>query len=457
MRYGGEKLRTLKISAIAIASVVFVEMFLGLLVGSLAILSDGAHALLDVMATFILLLAARASMKPPDEDHTYGHGKIEPLGGFIGGVILLGTAFLLAFESILRIVNNELYLIQEWRFAGFIAIAYTICVDVLRVTMLHKAEKEGITVKADLYHAMADLSSTLLALFGFGFAVLGFPTSDALASLVLSATLGYLSVKLAWTSGMELSDAVSRDIVEKVRREIASIKEVSNVRSIRVRRVGNRVFVEATVQAPDYFSFEESHALASKIEEKLKQCFESPEVVVHVEPLEHGIAMEKRIEKLAREVEGVKDVHEVSIAHSNGKLYVILHARVNPALSVQEAHDIAETIERKLRNTVDVIEHITVHVEPLEDKARGPVVEDMEIWRTVNEVVKSFQNVLSLKGLTTYVIEGKRHINLDCYFKGRIPIEKAHKIASEIENAIRNKLTETIVTVHIEPAREKLE
>ena len=452
MHYEGRKLRTLKISVIAIASVVFVEMFLGLLVGSLAILSDGAHALLDVTATLILLLAARASMKPPDEEHTYGHGKIEPLGGFISGLILLGTAIFLAFESVLRIVRNELYLVQEWKFAGFIAIAYTICIDLLRIVILHKAEKEGITIKADLYHAMADLGSTLLALFGFGFTVLGLSVSDALASFILSATLGYLSVKLAWTSGMELSDAVSRDTVEKIRREIASIKDVSNVRKIRVRRVGNRVFIEAIVQAPDYFSFEESHALASKIEEKLKQCFEFPEVVVHVEPSGHGIAMEKRVEKLAREVEGVRDVHEVSIAHSNGKLYITLHVYVNPALSVQEAHDIAEAVERKLRNEVDAIEHITVHVEPLEDKPRGPAVKDVEIRQTVNEVISGFQNVLSLKGLTTYVIEGKRHINLDCCFKGQIPIKEAHKIASEIENTIRKKLTETIVTVHIEPA-----
>ncbi len=106
MYYEERKLRTLKISVMAIASVVFIEMFLGLLVGSLAIVSDGAHALLDVMATLILLLAARASMKPPDEEHTYGHGKIEPLGVFISGLILFGTAIFLAFESVLRIVKE---------------------------------------------------------------------------------------------------------------------------------------------------------------------------------------------------------------------------------------------------------------------------------------------------------------------------------------------------------------
>ncbi|MCS7096212.1 MAG: cation-efflux pump [Nitrososphaerota archaeon] len=449
-----DKIRILLISTIAIFSVVLVEISLGLLVGSLAIASDGVHALLDAMSMFILLLTTRASMKPPDEEHMYGHEKIESLGGFIGGIILLGAAAFLALESILKIIRNDLYIVQEWKFAGFAAIAYTICIDILRVRVLRKPVKESATIQAGFYHAIADLGSTLVALFGFGFAVIGFQFSDALASIVLSIAIGYLSMKLAWSSGMELSDAVSMDIVEKVRREVASTEGVSNIKTLKVRRAGNKVFVEVAVQAPDYLSFDDSHALASKIEDKLKKCFEASDVVVHVEPLQREMITGHFIEKLAGEVEGVKDVHEVNVTYANGKLYVTLHARVDPDLSVQEAHNVAEKIEKKLRKAVDNIAHVTVHVEPVEDKMRGPIAGDKEIRQAVHEAIRSFQNVLSLKGLTTYVTGGRRYINLECCFKARITIDEAHRIASEIENNVKKRVMETAVTVHIEPAEE---
>lgn len=454
MSNGEGKIRTLLISTIAIFSVVFVEVSLGLLVGSLAIVSDGVHALLDATTMFILLLTTRASMKPPDEEHMYGHEKIESLGGFVGGIILLGTAAFLALESILRIIRNELYIVQEWKFAGFAAIAYTICIDILRVGILHKPVKDSVTIKAGLYHAIADLGSTIVALLGFGFAIIGFQVSDALASIILSIAIGYLSIKLAWTSGMELSDAVSMDIVEKVRREITSTEGVSKITVLKVRRAGNKIFVEVAVQAPEYLSFDESHALASKIEDRLKECFEAVHVVVHVEPLEREMMIEHLIEKLAWEVEGVKDVHEVNVTHANGKLYVTLHARVDSSRSVQEAHKVAEKIERKLKKAIGNIEHVTVHMEPLEDKMRGPIAGEKEIQQAVHEAIRGFQGILSLKGLTTYVTGGRRYINLECCFKGRTTIEEAHRIASEIENNVKKRVMETAVTVHIEPAEE---
>src|SRR4030067_220532 len=95
------KLGTLKLSAIAIASVVIVEVSLGLIVNSLAILSDGLHALLDVIASITLFVATKAALKPPDEEHTYGHEKFESIGGVDGGGILLGSGVLNISEDCL--------------------------------------------------------------------------------------------------------------------------------------------------------------------------------------------------------------------------------------------------------------------------------------------------------------------------------------------------------------------
>ena len=98
------KLRSLKFSTVAISSVVLVEVILGWLAGSLAVVSDGLHALLDAFTTLMLFIMTRESLKPPDEEHMYGHEKFEPIGGLIGGIALIGVALLIFYEAILRII-----------------------------------------------------------------------------------------------------------------------------------------------------------------------------------------------------------------------------------------------------------------------------------------------------------------------------------------------------------------
>ncbi|MEM1538175.1 MAG: cation-efflux pump [Candidatus Nezhaarchaeales archaeon] len=450
-----EKLGALKISTFTIASVVIVEMVLGLVVGSLAILSDGVHALLDTLTMFMLFLATKASLKPPDERHMYGHEKIESIGGLISGIVLIGIALLIMYEAVLRIIRNASVNL-DLTSIGFIAIGYTLCVDFIRIGVFRKSTKsESPTVKVGFYHALADFSSTILALLGFSLATIGsYPSSDAFASIALSILLIYLSVRVIWSSGMELSDAVSKDVVEKVRKEIASTKGVSRIENLRVRKAGIKTFVEAAVKVPDYLSLEESHALASEIEEKLKRLLKNAEAVIHVEPLAKEMPIEKLVEKLVKGVKGVIEAHEVNAVYVHGKLHITLHAYVDPKLSVHEAHELAGRIENKLKERIENIENVTVHVEPFNEKLqRGPALDEKEVQKIIYETVKRLQEISAVERIVTYVADGKRYINIDCCFASQISIEEAHKVASKIENEIKKKFTETIVTVHVEPRK----
>ena len=98
-----QKTRVLQISLIAIFSAFVVELVFGLITNSLGLITDSVHALLDSVVTAILLLAARMAIKPPDEDHTYGHGKIESLGGMIGGIAIFLIAVFFIYEAIQRL------------------------------------------------------------------------------------------------------------------------------------------------------------------------------------------------------------------------------------------------------------------------------------------------------------------------------------------------------------------
>src|SRR4030066_1769773 len=135
---GTYKLRALKFSAVAIFSVVIIEVLVGLMANSLAVLSDGLHALLDALSTIMLFFAARAPLQPPDEEHTYGHEKFEAVGGLIGGITLVGVAALIFFEAAVRLMGNA-RVTEGLEFVGFVAIGYTLCIDFFRIAVFKKA------------------------------------------------------------------------------------------------------------------------------------------------------------------------------------------------------------------------------------------------------------------------------------------------------------------------------
>ena len=449
-REGNYKLKALKISAIAIFSVVIVEVSVGLIVNSLSILSDGLHALLDAVSTIMLFFAVRASIKPPDEEHTYGHEKFETIGGLIGGIVLIAVAFLIFYEAALRLIHIT-QIAQGVEFAGFFAIGYALFIASLRVTVFRKTQHvESPSMKAGLYDAISDLSSTLIALLGFGLATLGFFYGDAVASIFLGVMLSYLSFKLVKYSVMELSDTASKELVQKTRKVILSHEGVVKTENLKVRKVSSKVFIDASVQVPSLMSLEEAHSLASKIEADLKEAFGNVDATIHTEPSDKETKMEQLVEKLAT-VEGVKEVHEISTIYIAGKLYITLHAYVNPELSVEEAHHIAETIERRIHSEIKPLENITVHVEPSGVAVPAAEVNEAQLRKVVYEVAKGIAGNLRIKRIVTYASAGKRYINIDCCFTKQVQIKEAHKIASLVEKETKEHFANAVVTVHMEP------
>jgi len=446
------KLKTLKRSGIAIVSVIFVEVILGLAVNSLAIVSDGLHATLDALTTFILFWATRLSLKPPDEDHMYGHQKFESIGGLAGGISLIVVAVVIIYEAVLKILTSKTVNFGL-EYVGFIAIGYTFCVDFFRVgTLIRSRKSESTTLKAGFYHAVADLSSTIIALIGFGLAIFGFPWGDSLASIILGGLLSYLSIRLLWSSAMELSDTISKHVVDRVRETLAARKEICKVEDLKVRKAGDKTYIRTTVQIPDYLTLEQAHDLTGNLEADLKRIIGNSEVVIQTKPCVTEITTEKLVETLAKEVPGVKEVHEINVTHSEGKLYITLHAYVDPRLSLKRAHEIAEGIENRINQRIQNIEDIAVHIEPSSLKERsGAAVNDEEIRRIIHAAADIYQRAFRIRAITTYVAGKKRYINIDCIFTNEVSVEEAHSIASLIEERIKKQFLETVVTVHVEP------
>jgi divalent metal cation (Fe/Co/Zn/Cd) transporter len=253
---------------------------------------------------------------------------------------------------------------------------------------------------------------------------------------------------------MELSDTITKDVADKVRKEILNTRGVYKCEDLKIRKAGDKTFVRATVQVPDYLSFEEAHELTSKIESNIRNSLGNVDVTIHAEPLETEMRTEKLVEKLAKEVHGVKEVHEIDIVYTDGKLYITLDAHVDPKISVEKAHEIAETIEDKIEERIRDLENVTVQIEPFSvQKRKGSMAQEDEIRKIITEMTKT--DLFRIKRILTYVANKRRYINIDFGLTKQVSIEDAHKIASEIEEKVKTRFVETIVTVHMEPKKNE--
>ncbi len=446
------KVRALRLSLVAILSVIVVEGILGLVTNSLAILSDAAHALFDATTSLILLVTTQLSLKPPDAEHLYGHGKIEPIGGLVGGIALIGLSVFLIFEAVMRLVAGGMPVHHDP--VGFLAIGYTLSVDFFRMGIMWGKIQEGsTTIKAGFYHAVSDFASTIIALVGFGLVFFDIDYGDPVASMVLGSLLAYLSIGLIRTSGLELSDAISTSIVKDIRNEIQSTTGVSSCRDLKVRRVGTKVYVETTICVPSSMDLAEAHQVASQIESNIVKAHGDSTVTVHIEPIGEEKPIEKEIETLAMNVEGVREVHSTSSVYSNGKLYITLHALVDPQLSIERAHGMAEKVERNLVERIKDIENVTVHIEPYLPKVRREFAfDDAQVRRVVMQIVEAHPGILRVNRIVAYLSEKRRHVNIDVSFDKSVSVETMHNLVSHVEREIRKKFRKAVVTIHAEPS-----
>jgi cation diffusion facilitator family transporter len=445
---GPSRTRVLGLSLFAIISVVFVEGIAGLFVNSLALMSDAVHASLDAVTTLILLLATRWALKPPDEEHMYGHAKIESIGGLVGGLILVFLSVVLVAEAGIRLMAGPTPINPGS--IGFGAALYTLAIDFFRIGILRKTSA-SLTVKADLFHALADLSSTLIALVGIAAASLGFYSGDVLASLVLCSLLIYLSSKLIRSASMDLTDAVPRDLAEAVETELTRMSEISGFTDLKMRKVGSKTYVHVTATVPDYVNVEDAHSIASRIESSIGKIVGDSSVTVHVEPTPSDVPLDVSIDRTSRDIAGVKDVHNVNVHRTADGVYVTLHIQVDPKASLLEAHRIAEEVEKNLRDNLDVKE-ATVHIESFEqDTSWGRIVHDPSMLTAIDELVKRNTEIKRVNKTILYVAEERLHINVNCSFRNEMPVEKLHDIITAIEDDLRKRFEGATVTIHPEP------
>jgi cation diffusion facilitator family transporter len=444
------------------------KTFLVVRTSSLGILSEALHSGLDLVAALITFLSVRVSDEPADERHLYGHGKFENFSAFVETGLLLLTALFIVYEAFDRLFFHHVHI--QPSVMAIVILLVALAIDVTRSRALkHVANKySSEALEADALHFSTDVWSTIVVIAGIGLVWAGeiwnvpwLVYADALAGLAVAAVIIWVGSQLGRRTLDALLDVAPKGLQQEIARAVAGMEGVLDVDRVRVRRAGNRHFVDATVSVARTASLEQVHALSDAIEKRIGEIVPA-DVMVHAEPrAPQGEHLFEAIRAVAQR-RGLA-IHDVTALQQGGQLFIELHLEMDEGLSLRDAHRQASELEEEIRQLRDGSAEVNIHIEPLgrhiatPDAGAGEMKQlSRAIEEFLNRLPAEFDELVNCHDVRVRQVEHHILASCHCTMKGALPITQVHDVTAALEDRVKEKFPQIYrVTIHPEPVEEK--
>ncbi|MCC6946979.1 MAG: cation transporter [Bradyrhizobiaceae bacterium] len=446
------------LSSIAIsAGLTIAKGIVGLFSGSLAILSEAGHSAIDLVATIITYFAVRISGLPADEEHHYGHGKVESVAALAATALLFGLALFVIWEAVSRLLVTDGHAVEAtpWAFA---VIGISIVVDFFRARLLYRvaSQTSSQALEADALHFGSDMWSSLAVLVGLGGVATGFQWADSAAALVVAVFICIAGWRLGRRTIDTLTDTAPAGSAEHVKAIAHKIKGVVSVDRVRVRPAGASLFVEVTVGVSRTLPLDRVAIVEKEIGAAVRAAMPEAEVTVLTAPrvLDDETVME-RVMVIARN--RALAVHHVTVHHLKDKLAVSLDLEVDGRLPLGRAHEIADALEQSIADEFEGVVEVETHIEPLQaDTASGrdaPRPVQAEIATVLKELVVAGGPLRDVHDVRARETEDGLVVNFHCRADAGLSVEQVHRAVDGLERRLRERRRDVHRAIgHAEPA-----
>jgi cation diffusion facilitator family transporter len=442
------------ISVFASAGMAAAKFVVGILIGSLALISEALHSSVDVVATVITWMVVRVSDLPADEEHQYGHGKLESLSalGVIAMLYVLSGGILVASWGRLR----EGVPPPTISAVPFIVLLIDIAVNFWRARALHRAARktQSQALAADALHFASDVFGSIAVIIGLALAGLGYWWGDAAAAIAVAIVIASLGLRLARSTVETLLDRAPEGASEKARAAIRAVPGVVGVERLRVRMVGPTHFVDALVQVPRTYPIDRVDDIKRKAQAAVSAALGDADLTFTTVPVARSNeSVRERIMVIARN-SGLA-VHHDTVHDLGGKLIAGIDLEVDGDMTLTAAHNIAHDLERSIRDDFGEDVEVDTHIEPLEPEL--PLGTDAAADRV--ETIKATLSRLAADGAIHDIhnvrvrdTDAGEIVNFHCRAAPSMSVIKVHENVDEIERGLRRAFpTVKRVISHAEP------
>jgi cation diffusion facilitator family transporter len=450
-------------SVVAAFVITGLKLLTGIMTGSLGMMSEAAHSGLDLIAAAITLFSVQVSDKPADEDHTYGHGKIENLSAFVEIFLMLASCVWIIYKAVERILLGHVELtLSIW---PFVVLLLSILVDYTRSRSLMKvAQRHGSqALEADALHFHTDIWASTAVLVGLAAAWAGshwqipwLERADPIAALLVSIII----LRIIWGLGQRTIDALLDAAPAQTRRgllhALSQVNGVMDVDRLRVRRSGNKYFVDLSLGMARNLTFQRSQQLVEDATQAVRRLLPNADVVVHSEP---RASLAESIFDRIRAVASRNNlsIHDVSVQQFDGEIHVEQHLEVDETLPLRAAHDMVCRLEAEMLREVPEVNSILTHIESepatIEHPAR--LERDRSLEVRLRKAAQAFAEILDIHDVLVSRVADHIQVSCHCTLPDDLPMARVHELITELETSFKLDSPEAHrVFIHPEPATD---
>jgi cation diffusion facilitator family transporter len=445
-------------SIAASAGLTLAKGIVGLSTGSLAILSEAAHSLIDLAATLMTYFAVRVSDKPADAEHHYGHGKVESVSALAETALLFLLSGVVIWEALARLSGAGDHPVEATPWS-FVVIGGSIAVDFFRARLLYRVagETSSEALEADALHFGSDMWSSIAVLIGLAAVALGYAWADAAAAVIVALFICIAGWRLGRRTIDTLTDTAPVGAAAKITAIVARVPSVVAVERVRVRQAGGVQFVDLVVGVSRTLALDRVAALKDRIEAAVRAAFPKAELSITTEPRAlDGETVLERVMVIARNRSLA--VHHVTVHAIGAKLSVSLDLEVDGALALGVAHDIATELEEAVRDEIGPGVEVETHIEPLQPHDQ-PGLEAMPertaaVRDALTEIAAKLASVGEVHDVRVRQCDGAEIVNFHCQVDPLLTVAEVHERVDDVERALRGRFPSIKRVIgHAEPRR----
>ena len=465
-------------SVLAALGITALKLLTGLLTGSLGMLSEAAHSSVDLVAATITFFSIRVADRPADEDHNYGHGKIESLSAFVETVLMLGSALWIVTEALRRLFSHQhlALSLSPW---PFLVLLLSIAVDFSRSRKLRQTAREtrSLALEADAVHFGTDIWSSLAVLLGLTATWLGerfhlprLEAADPIAAIVVSAIILRITWSLARQTIDTLLDATpshnpdgSRaNIRRDLFRDLSRVDGILHVDRIRIRQAGAGFFADLTLSLPRTLTFQRSEAITAAATAAVQRHLPAADVVVHSVPTASAAeTVHDRVRAVAARSNHA--IHDLTLQQHADGLHLEQHLEVAEAMPLREAHNLVTELEADIRRDVPEIHSILTHIEsePATIERPSSLNRDRSLELRLRHIASTIPGLVDIHDVRVTRMPGTHteqpliQVSCHCTLPDDLPMARVHELITELESEFKRESPEvTRLLIHPEPATD---
>ena len=445
-------------SIAASAGLTVAKATVGILTGSLAILSEAGHSLLDLSATVLTYFAVRISGKPADAEHQYGHGKIESVSALAETALLFLLSGVVIWEAVQRLIGAQAHAVEASA-AAFIVIVCSIAVDFFRARTLKRVAKATASeaLEADALHFGSDMWSSVAVLIGLCGVAAGLPWADATAAIVVAVFICIAGWRLGRRTIDTLTDTAPAGVRERVTAIARQVPGVVAVERVRARPAGAVLFVDLGVGVSRTLPLDRVTAIKEQLTRAIRAELPQSEVTITTEARAlDDETVRERVMVIARDL-GLA-IHHVAVQAISGRLSVSADLEVEGTQSLTAAHETASRLEDAVRDELGPDVEVETHIEPLpadvlagHDASAARLSEVREFLTSLAAGIPGLGEVHNVRVRET--ADGEI-VNFHCRVDPALSVRAVHDLVDGIEYGLRQRFPSVQRVIgHAEPRR----